>query len=110
MTYTAINHITFPDRFNPLTERRTTARAWVNALKPFFRFVNITPVEEGGNIGMGVVADNGENVVITLTPSTTVRGRYGLWDAEVYFRSLQVGRLTQVGNLNDLLTFVTRDI
>lgn len=110
MTYTAINQITFPNRFNPLTERRTTARAWVNALKPFFRFVNITPVEEGGNIGMGVVADNGENVVITLAPSTTVRGRYDLWDAEVYFRSLQVGRLTQVGNLNDLLTFVTRDI
>lgn len=110
MTYTYINQITFPDRSNPLTERRTTARAWVNALKPFFRFVNITPVEEGGNIGMGVVADNGENVVITLTPSTTVRGHYDLWDAEVYFRSLQVGRLTQVGNLNDLLTFVTRDI
>lgn len=110
MTYTATNHITFPNRFNPLTERRTTALAWVNALKPFFRFVNITPVEGGGNIGMGVVADNGENVVITLTPSTTVRGHYDLWDAEVYFRSLQVGRLTQVGNLNDLLTFVTRDI
>lgn len=110
MTYTAINHVTFPDRFNPLTERRTTARAWVNALKPFFRFVNITPVKEGGNISMGVVADNGKNVVITLAPSTTVRGHYDLWDAEVYFRSLQVGRLTQVGNLNDLLTFVTRDI
>ena len=110
MTSVATNHIAFPDRFNPLTERRTTSQSWINALKPFFRFVNITPVEEGGNIGMGVVADNGENVVITLTPSTTVRGRYDLWDAEVYFRSLQVGRLTQVGNLNDLLTFVTRDI
>lgn len=106
----ATNRITFPDRFNPLTECRTTAQSWRNALKPFFRFVNITPVAEGGNSGMGVVADNGENVVITLTPSTTVRGRYDLWDAEVYFRSLQVGRLTQVGNLNDLLTFVTRDI
>ena len=67
----ATNHITFPDRFNPLTERRTTAQSWRNALKPFFRFVNITPSEENGNIVMGVVADNGENVVITLTPSTT---------------------------------------
>ena len=44
----ATNHITFPDRFNPLTERRTTAQSWRNALKPFFRFVNITPSEENG--------------------------------------------------------------
>lgn len=110
MTSIATSHITVPARFNPLTDRRTTAQAWKNALAPLFQYVNIVPVEIGGKMAAQVVADNGRERVITLSPSTQVRGHYDLWDAEVYFRSLQVGRLTQVGNLNDLLTFVTRDI
>ena len=57
-----------------------------------------------------VIADNGHERVITLRPSTEVRGHYDLWDVEVWFRSLGVGRRTQVGNLRDLLTFISRDI
>jgi hypothetical protein len=110
MTSIATNHIAFPDRVNPLTERRTTAQAWKNALTPLFQYVNIVPVEIDGEMKAQVVADNGQERVVTLRPSTQVRGHYDLWDVEVYFRSLEVGRLTQVGNLNDLLTFITRDI
>lgn len=110
MTSIATSHTTVPARFNPLTERRTTALAWKNALAPLFQYVNIVPVEIDGKLAAQVVADNGRERVITLSPSTQVRGHYDLWDAEVYFRSLEVGRLTQVGTLNDLLTFVTRDL
>lgn len=110
MTSIATSHVTFPDRLNPLTERRTTAQAWKNALTPLFQYVNIVPAEIAGEMKAQVVADNGQERVVTLRPSTQVRGHYDLWDVEVYFRSLEVGRLTQVGNLNDLLTFITRDI
>lgn len=110
MTSIATSHVTFPDRINPMAQRRTTAQAWKNALTPLFQYVNIVPVEIAGEMKAQVVADNGQERVVTLRPSTEVRGHYDLWDVEVYFRSLEVGRLTQVGNLNDLLTFITRDI
>lgn len=110
MTSIATNHIAFPDRFDTLAERRTTAQAWKNALAPFFKYVNIVPIEVEGGMIAQVIADNGHERVITLRPSTEVRGHYGLWDVEVYFRSLGVGRRTQVGNLRDLLTFISRDI
>lgn len=110
MTSIAANHIAFPDRFDTLAERRTTAQAWKNALAPFFKYVNIVPIEVEGDMIAQVIADNGHERVITLRPSTEVRGHYDLWDVEVYFRSLGVGRRTQVGNLRDLLTFISRDI
>lgn len=110
MTSIATNHIAFPDRFDTLAERRTTAQSWKNALTPFFKYVNIVPIEVEGAMLAQVIADNGHERVITLRPSTEVRGHYDLWDAEVYFRSLSVGRRTQVGNLRDLLTFISRDI
>lgn len=110
MTSIATNHIAFPDRFDTLAERRTTAQAWKNSLAPFFKYVNIVPIEVEGDMIAQVIADNGHERVITLRPSTEVRGHYDLWDVEVYFRSLGVGRRTQVGNLRDLLTFISRDI
>lgn len=110
MTSIATNHIAFPDRFDTLAERRTTAQAWKNALALFFKYVNIVPIEVEGDMVAQVIADNGHERVITLRPSTEVRGHYDLWDVEVYFRSLGVGRRTQVGNLRDLLTFISRDI
>lgn len=110
MTSIATNHIAFPDRFDTLAERRTTAQAWKNALAPFFKYVNIVPIEVEEGMIAQVIADNGHERVITLRPSTEVRGHYDLWDVEVYFRSLGVGRRTQVGNLRDLLTFISRDI
>lgn len=110
MTSLATNHIAFPEKFDMLTERRTTAQSWKNALQPFFRYVNIGPVEIDGKMEPGVVADNGANVVISLKPSTTVRGHYDLWDAEIFFRSSDIARIIQVGTLRDLLTSVTCDI
>ena len=110
MTSIATNHIAFPDRFDTLAERRTTAQAWKNALAPFFKYINIVPIEVDGDMIAQVIADNGHERVITLRPSTEVRGHYDLWDVEVYFRSLGVSRRTQVGNLRDLLTFISRDI
>lgn len=110
MTSIATNHIAFPDRFDTLAERRTTAHAWKNALTPFFKYVSIVPIEVEGDMLPQVIADNGHERVITLRPSTEVRGHYDLWDVEVWFRSLNVGRRTQVGNLRDLLTFISRDI
>lgn len=110
MTSIATNHIAFPERLDTLSERRTTAHAWKNALTPFFKYVNIVPIEVDGDMIAQVIADNGHERVITLRPSTEVRGHYDLWDVEVWFRSLGVGRRTQVGNLRDLLTFISRDI
>lgn len=106
MTSLSTNHLAFPGNFSPLTERRISAQAWANALRPYFRYV--TSSEEGG--AAQVVAENGNDVVLTLTESGERRDHWPLWSLEVYSRRTGVKYSYNVGNLQDVLVSLLREV
>ena len=106
MTSLSTNHLAFPGNFNPLTERRLSAQAWANALRPYFRYVHA-----GEQDGVStVVAENGGDLVLTLSPSEAMRGRWPLWTMETYSRRSGVSYGYRVGNLQDVLVSLLREI
>lgn len=106
MTSLSTNHLAFPGNFNPLTERRVSAQAWANALRPYLRYVH-TAVQNGV---AQVVAESGNNLVLTLTPSEEFRGRWPLWTLEIYSRRSGVSYGYKVGNLQDVLVFLLHEL
>ena len=106
MTSLSTNHLAFPGNFNPLTERRVSAQSWANALRPYLRYV--TSSEEGG--AAQVVAGNGNDLVLTLSPSEEMRGHWPLWTLEVYSRRSGVEYSYKVGNLQDVLVSLLREV
>nr|DAO34533.1 MAG TPA: hypothetical protein [Caudoviricetes sp.] len=106
MTSLSTNHLAFPGNFSPLTERRVSAQAWSNALRPYFRYVH-TGEQDGVS---KVVAENGGDLVLTLTESDELRGHWPLWTMEAYSRRSGVGYTYKVGNLQDVLVFLLREI
>ena len=99
MTSLSTNHLAFPGNFNPLTERRVTLQSWVNALRPYLRYVS-TAAKDGASV---LLAENGNDLVLTLTESDEKRGRWPLWTMEVYSRRTHVEYSYRVGNLQDVL-------
>jgi len=57
-----------------------------------------------------VVAENGGDLVLTLTESDELRGHWPLWTMEAYSRRSGVGYTYKVGNLQDVLVFLLREI
>lgn len=106
MTSLSTNHLAFPGNFSPLTERRLSAQAWSNAMRPYLRYVHA--VEQDGVAT--VVAENGRDLVLTLTPSEEFRGRWPLWTMETYSRRSGVSYACKVGNLQDVLVSLLREI
>lgn len=106
MTSLSTNHLAFPGNFNPLTERRVSAQSWVNALRPYLRYVNIVTKDDTP----AVLAENGNDLVLTLTESDEKRGRWPLWTMEVYSRSSRVEYSYKVGNCQDVLGYLLREI
>lgn len=106
MTSFSTNHLAFPGNFNPLTERRVSAQSWVNALRPYLRYVNIVTKDDAP----AVLAENGNDPVLTLTESDEKRGRWPLWTMEVYSRRSRVEYSYKVGNLQDVLVSLLREI
>lgn len=103
MTSLSTTHLAFPGNFNPLTERRVSAQAWANALRPYFKYVN---VGEGDG---SPVAESGNDLVLTFSESSESRGRWPLWNMEVYSRRTGVEYSYQVGNLQDVLVSLLRE-
>ncbi len=106
MTSLSTNHLAFPGNFSPLTERRISSQSWANALRPYFRYV--TSSEEGG--AAQVVAENGNDVVLTITESEERRDHWPLWALEVYSRRSGVKYAYKVGNLQDVLVSLLREV
>ena len=110
MTSLSTNHLAFPGNFSSLTERRITAQAWAwaDALRPYLRYVNI--VEHDG--GVKVVAESGNDLIITigLSPSWERRGRWPLWTMETYSRCSHTAHAYEVGNLQDVLVSLLREL
>lgn len=106
MTSLSTNHLAFPGNFNPLTERRITAQAWSNAMRPYLRYVHT--VEQDGAVK--VVAENGNDLVLTLTTSEEMRDHWPLWTLEVYSRHSGVEYSYKVGNLQDVLVSLLREL
>ena len=106
MTSLSTNHLAFPGNFNPLTERRVSAQSWVNALRPYLRYVNIVTKDDVP----AVLAENGNDLVLTLTESDEKRGRWPLWTMEVYSRRSRVEYSYKVGNLQDVLVSLLREV
>ena len=106
MTSLSTNHLAFPGNFNPLTERRITAQAWANALRPYLRYVSVVTKDDAS----AVLAENGKDLVLTLTESDEKRGHWPLWTMEVYSRSTRVEYSYKVGNLQDVLVSLLREI
>lgn len=106
MTSLSTNHLAFPGNFNPLTERRITAQAWANALQPYFRYVNTVTKDDAP----AVLAENGNDLVLTLTESDEKRGRWPLWTLEVYNRRTRVEYSYKVGNLQDVLVSLLHEV
>lgn len=106
MTSLSTNHLAFPGNFNPLTERRVSAQSWVNALRPYLRYVS-TVTKDGAP---AVLAENGNDLVLTFAQSDEKRGRWTLWTMEVYSRSTRVEYSYKVGNLQDVLVFLLREV
>lgn len=104
MTSLSTNHLAFPGNFSPLTERRVSAQAWANALRPYFQYVHAG--EQDGVAS--VVAENGGDLVLTLTPSEELRGHWPQWTLETYSRRSGVEYVYRVGNLQDVLVSLLR--
>lgn len=102
MTSLSTNHLAFPGNFNPLTERRVSAQSWANAMRPYLRYVHT--IEQDGVTQ--VIAENGNDLVLTFTQSDEKRGRWPLWTMEVYYRHNRVEYSYKVGNLQDVLVFL----
>lgn len=106
MTSLSTNHLAFPGNFSPLTERRVSVQAWANALRPYLRYVHA-----GEQDGVAtVVAENGGDLVLTLTPSEECRGRWPLWTMETYSRRSGVSYGYKVGNLQDVLASLLHEL
>lgn len=100
------HHLVFPGNFSPLTERQVSSQAWADALRPYLRYVHA-----GEQDGVAtVVAENGGDLVLTLTPSEEFRGRWPLWTMETYSRRSGVSYAYKVGNLQDVLVSLLREI
>lgn len=106
MTSLSTNHLAFPGNFSPLTERRVSAQSWVNALRPYLRYVN-TVTKDGAPT---VLAENGKDLVLTLTESEERRDHWPLWTLEVYSRRDSVEYAYKVGNLRDVLVSLLREL
>lgn len=106
MTSLSTNHLAFPGNFNPLTERRVSSQSWVNALRPYLRYVSV--VTKGD--APAVLAENGKDLVLTLTESEERRDHWPLWTLEVYSRRDSVEYSYGVGNLQDVLVSLLREI
>ena len=106
MTSLSTNHLAFPGNFNPLTERRVSAQSWVNALRPYLRYVSTATKDDT----FVVLAENGNDLVLTFTESDEKRGRWPLWTMEVYSRRSRVEYSYTVGNLQDVLTSLLHEI
>lgn len=106
MTSLSTNHLAFPGNFSPLTERRVSAQAWANALRPYLRYVS-TVTKDGAP---AVLAENGNDFVLTFTESAEKRGRWPLWTMEVYSRHTNVEYSYTVGNLQDVLVSLLREV
>lgn len=106
MTSLSTNHLAFPGNFGPLTERRISAQAWANALRPYLRYVS-TVTKDGRSV---VLAENGNDLVLTLTQSDEKRGHWPLWTLEVYSRKTRVEYSYKVGNLQDVLVSLLREV
>ena len=106
MTSLSTNHLAFPGNFSPLTERRVSVQSWANALRPYLRYVHA-----GEQDGVAtVVAENGGDLVLTLTPSEEFRGRWPLWTMETYSRRSGVSYDYKVGNLQDVLVSLLHEL
>jgi hypothetical protein len=75
-------------------------------MRPYLRYVHA--VEQDGVAT--VVAENGRDLVLTLTPSEEFRGRWPLWTMETYSRRSGVSYAYKVGNLQDVLVSLLREI
>ena len=106
MTSLSTNHLAFPGNFNPLTERRISAQAWANALRPYMRYVSIATKDDAP----AVLAENGNDLVLTLTESEERRDHWPLWTLEVYSRRTGVKHSYTVGNLQDVLGSLLREL
>ena len=106
MTSLPTNHPAFPGNFNPLTERKVTAQSWVNALRPYLRYVSTATKDDS----TAVLAENGNDLVLTLTESDERRGRWPLWTMEVYSRRSSTEYSYKVGNLQDVLVSLLREV
>ena len=106
MTSLSTNHLAFPGNFNPLTERRVSPQSWANALRPYFRYVSTVTKDDAP----AVLAENGHDLALTLTESDEKRGRWPLWTLEVYSRSTRVEYSYKVGNLQDVLVSLLREV
>nr|DAS00757.1 MAG TPA: hypothetical protein [Caudoviricetes sp.] len=106
MTSLSTNHLAFPGNLTPLTERRVAASAWANALYPYLRYVSV--VTKDGS--PAVLAENGKDLVLTLTESDEKRGHWPLWTLEVYSRRNGVEYAYKVGNLQDVLVSLLREL
>ena len=106
MTSLSTNHLAFPGNFNPLTERRVSAQSWANALRPYLRYVSTVTKDDAP----AVLAENGNDLVLTLTESDEKRGHWPLWTLGVYSRRSNVEYSYEVGNLQDVLVFLLREV
>lgn len=106
MTSLSTNHLAFPGNFSLLTERRVSAQSWANALRPYLRYVHT--VEQGGAVK--VVAENGNDIMLTLTESGERRDHWPLWTLGVYSRRSGVEYSYKVGNLQDVLVSLLREV
>lgn len=96
---------THPLTPNPLTERLTQPHRWVAVLKPYFKHVFYMP-----EFGTKIVADNGGERALILSPSEEVRDRYRLWNLRVQYRSSSASKDFKVGCLQDLLAIALREL
>ena len=106
MTSLSTNYLAFPGNFNPLTERRVTAHSWANAMRPYLRYVSTVTKDDAP----AVLAENGNDLVLTFTQSDEKRGRWPLWTMEVYSRRAGVEYSYKVGNLQDVLVSLLREL
>lgn len=106
MTSLSTNHLAFPGNFNPLTERRVSAQSWANALRPYLRYVSTATRDAGP----AVLAENGNDLALTLTESDELRGHWPLWTLEVYSRRNGIEYSYKVGNLQDVLVSLLREV
>ena len=106
MTSLSTNYLAFPGNFNPLTERRVSALSWANALRPYLRYVSTVTKDDAP----AVLAENGSDLVLTLTESEEKRGHWPLWTLEVYSRRSNVEYAYRVGNLQDVLVSLLREV
>lgn len=106
MTSLSTNYLAFPGNFNPLTERRVSAHSWANALRPYLRYVSTVTKDDAP----AVLAENGNDFVLTFTESAEKRGRWPLWTMEVYSRRTNVEYSYKVGNLQDVLVSLLREV